>query len=76
MDLNLTGRVALITGGGQGVGRRIALQLAEEGCAVAVNDYFAERAEGVVAEIRAAGGRAHAAPADITDKAGVMKDDP
>jgi 2-hydroxycyclohexanecarboxyl-CoA dehydrogenase len=71
MDLNLEGRVALVTGGGQGVGRRIALQLAEEGCSVAVNDYFAERAEAVVAEIRAAGGRAFAAVADITDKAAI-----
>jgi 2-hydroxycyclohexanecarboxyl-CoA dehydrogenase len=68
MDLNLKGRTAFITGGGQGVGRRIALQLADEGCKVAVNDYFPERAEGVAAEIRAAGGQAHAAPADITDK--------
>lgn len=68
MDLNLKGRVAFVTGAGQGVGRRIAMQLAEEGCAVAVNDFFAERAEAVVREIRAAGGRAHAAPADITDK--------
>jgi NAD(P)-dependent dehydrogenase (short-subunit alcohol dehydrogenase family) len=71
MDLNLRGRVAFITGAGQGVGRRIALQLAEEGCAVAVNDFFPERAEGVVAEIRAAGGRAHAAPADITVAAAI-----
>lgn len=71
MDLNLRGRVAFITGAGQGVGRRIALQLAEEGCAVAVNDVFAERAQAVVGEIRAAGGRAHAAAADITDKAAI-----
>jgi 2-hydroxycyclohexanecarboxyl-CoA dehydrogenase len=68
MDLNLRGRSAYITGAGQGVGRRIALQLAEEGCRVAVNDYFAERAEAVVREIQAAGGEAFAAPADITDK--------
>jgi len=71
MDLNLTGRVAFVTGGGQGVGRRICLQLAEEGCKVGVNDYFAERAESVVAEIRAAGGQAFAAVADITDKAAI-----
>ncbi|TWO68474.1 SDR family NAD(P)-dependent oxidoreductase [Caenimonas sedimenti] len=71
MDLNLRGRTAFITGGGQGVGRGIALQLAEEGARVAVNDFFAERAEAVAAEIRAAGGQAHAAPADITDKAAI-----
>lgn len=71
MDLQISGRVAFITGAGQGVGRRIALTLAEEGVKVAVNDYFAERAEAVVAEIRAAGGQAFAAPADITDKASI-----
>lgn len=69
MDLQLQGRVAFITGAGQGVGRRIALQLAEEGVHVAVNDFFAERARAVVAEVQAAGGQAHAAPADITDQA-------
>jgi NAD(P)-dependent dehydrogenase (short-subunit alcohol dehydrogenase family) len=68
MDLNLKGRVAFITGAGRGVGRRIALQLAQEGAKVAVNDYFPERAQSVVAEIGAAGGQAFAAPADITDK--------
>jgi len=68
MDLQLSGRVAFITGGGQGVGRRIALTLAEEGAHVIVNDYFAERADSVVAEITGAGGTAFAAPADITDK--------
>ncbi|MBI5258953.1 MAG: SDR family NAD(P)-dependent oxidoreductase [Burkholderiales bacterium] len=71
MDLQISGRVAFITGAGQGVGRRIALTLAEEGVKVAVNDYFAERAEAVVAEIHAAGGQAFAAPADITDKASI-----
>ena len=71
MDLNIGGRVAFVTGGGQGVGRRICLELAREGVKVAVNDYFPERARAVVAEIEAAGGVGHAAPADITVEAEV-----
>lgn len=71
MDLHLQGRVAFVTGGGQGVGRRICLDLAGEGVAVAVNDLFEERAHAVVREIEAAGGRAFAAVADITRQADV-----
>jgi NAD(P)-dependent dehydrogenase (short-subunit alcohol dehydrogenase family) len=71
MDLNLTGKVALVTGGGQGVGRRICIDLAAEGAHVLVNDLFAERAEAVAKEINAAGGKARAAVADITDEAAV-----
>lgn len=66
MQLGLNGQVALVTGGGQGVGRQICLELAAEGAQVVVNDLFAERAKAVAAEITAAGGRAWAAPADIT----------
>lgn len=69
MDLELKGKVALISGAGQGVGRGIALVLAAEGAWVAVNDLFAERAQSVAQEIIDAGGRAMAAPADITDPA-------
>jgi 3-oxoacyl-[acyl-carrier protein] reductase len=67
MDLGLKGKTALVTGGGQGVGRVICAQLAAEGVNVLVNDIFAERAEAVAAEIRAAGGTALATPADIID---------
>ncbi|ABM59580.1 SDR family NAD(P)-dependent oxidoreductase [Verminephrobacter eiseniae] len=68
MDLQLNGKVAFVTGAGQGVGRRICLDLAAEGVRVAVNDLFEERARTVVREIEAIGGQAHAAVADITQE--------
>lgn len=67
MDLNMNGRVALVTGGGQGVGRQICLTLASEGAKVAVNDIVLDRAEAVAEEIRAMGGTARAAVFDVTD---------
>lgn len=66
MNLGLEGQVALVTGGGQGVGRQICIELAAEGVRVVVNDLFTERAKAVAGEITAAGGQALAAPADIT----------
>lgn len=66
--LSLGGRVALVTGAGQGVGRQIALHLAQHDCGgVAINDYHLDRAEAVVEEVRAAGGKAIAVQADVTD---------
>ncbi|WP_298282320.1 SDR family oxidoreductase, partial [Novosphingobium sp.] len=68
MSTSLSGKVALVTGAGRDVGRAIALTLAAEGAAVAVNySKSAEAAEKVVAEIVAAGGKAKAWGADIGD---------
>ncbi|RYF41228.1 MAG: SDR family oxidoreductase, partial [Comamonadaceae bacterium] len=53
-------------GGGQGVGRQICIELAQEGARVVVNDLFAERAQAVALEIESQGGQALAAAADIT----------
>jgi 3-oxoacyl-[acyl-carrier protein] reductase len=64
---DLRGRVALVTGAGQGVGARAAVQLAVHGAHVAVNDISRERSLSTVEEIAAAGGKASAAAADVTD---------
>ncbi|QRG04793.1 SDR family oxidoreductase [Xanthobacter dioxanivorans] len=72
MDLNLKGKVALVTGGARDVGREISLALAGEGAMVAVNyRNSAEEAQAVVDEIAARGGRAKAYKADVADLAEV-----
>src|SRR5512134_2475854 len=64
-------RVALITGGGRGIGRAIAAALAAEGHAVAVGDLLAGEADETASSIEAGGGRALAVPLDVTDSGSV-----
>ena len=72
MERALEGKVALVTGAGRNIGRAIALRLARDGAAVAVNGRH-DRAvvDAVVAEIAAAGGRAMACIADVSDERAV-----
>jgi NAD(P)-dependent dehydrogenase (short-subunit alcohol dehydrogenase family) len=68
----LQGRVALVTGGGRGIGRAIALAFGTEGARVAVTARTPAELEEVVAAIRARGGEAMALTADVADRAAVQ----
>ncbi len=66
---SLTGQTALVTGASRGIGRAVALALAEAGAEVVVNYASSpDAAEAVVAEITAAGGKAYALQANVADE--------
>jgi NAD(P)-dependent dehydrogenase (short-subunit alcohol dehydrogenase family) len=70
MKVELTGRLALITGAGQGIGKAIALAFADNGAAVAVNDINPE-GEQTAIEVCRRGGKAQFFSADVGDSEGV-----
>ena len=69
MTAGLDQRVALVTGAGHGIGRAIALRLADEGAAVVVNDIQDDACSETVQAIEGVGGRAASAPGNVTDPA-------
>jgi NAD(P)-dependent dehydrogenase (short-subunit alcohol dehydrogenase family) len=72
MTISLTGRVAIVTGAGGGLGRSHALALARYGAKVVVNDMSVQGAEAVAGKIQAAGGEAVAAVCSVTDRTAVQ----
>lgn len=66
MDLGIRGKIALVTGASQGIGRAIALGLAQEGARVLLVARSAEKLEHLAHEIKASGGEAKAVPTDLS----------
>ncbi|MFB1082295.1 SDR family NAD(P)-dependent oxidoreductase [Jeotgalibacillus sp. JSM ZJ347] len=70
----MTNKVALVTGASRGLGKSMAVKLAEAGFKVVINyNSNHEKAEAIVQDIRNSGGEAVAIPADVTDEAAVKK---
>lgn len=70
--MRLAGKVAIVTGGGSGIGRGIALALAREGADVAIPDIQVLNAEKVAEEVRGLGRKTLAMKTDVTSSADVM----
>jgi NAD(P)-dependent dehydrogenase (short-subunit alcohol dehydrogenase family) len=66
--MELSGRIALVTGSGSGIGRAIAIRFAKEGARIIVNDMDGRAAERTVQEIEAVGGQGFPLQADISNR--------
>lgn len=68
---DITGKAAVVTGGGSGIGKGLAMELARQGASVAVADILLENAEAVADAINASGGHAVAIHCDVCDRASI-----
>src|SRR4051794_2875008 len=66
LDLGLSGKVAVVTGGSRGIGRSIALRLAAEGACVAICGRNAETLDSTLSELSGHGSKVHGVVADVT----------
>lgn len=73
MSNALAGKVALVTGGGQGIGRAIALELADRGAAVVISGRTEAKLAGVTSEIESGGGRVATVVGDVALKVDVQR---
>ena len=71
MFADLSGKVALVTGGGQGLGLGIVLKMAEQGADIAIADLNEENAASAARQVEALGRKAYTARMDVTDKESV-----
>jgi meso-butanediol dehydrogenase/(S,S)-butanediol dehydrogenase/diacetyl reductase len=66
MEKHLSGKVAIVTGAGQGIGKGVALRLARDGAQIVIAEYEPETAEATSEEIHTLGGRALPYPIDLS----------
>lgn len=72
MQIDLTAKIAIVTGAGRGIGKAISIMLASAGAHVILTARTEDQLENAVGEITAAGGSAEAFPADLTDESGIL----
>lgn len=70
---DISGKAAVVTGGGSGIGMGLAKELAKQGASVAIADILLENAEKVADAITAAGGKAVPIQCDVTDRASIKR---